>query len=141
MATINGRTYQWSSISISMLGNTQVSGVGSISYEITQEKKNIYGAHNQPVGRVSGAKECTGSIKLTIEEINKIRAAMPAGSRSLTDIPPFDITVSYNNGVEPITTDTLRACEFKDDKMSLAAESTDVMQELGLVIGVIDYGV
>ena len=123
-----------------MLGNANVEGVGSISYEETQEKKNVYGIGNKPVGRASGAKECSGSIKLTLEEIKKIRAALPEGKRSLLDIPPFDIVVSYANDTNAVITDTLRACEFKKDASALSAESTEVMQELELVIGCINYG-
>ncbi|MBK6611846.1 MAG: hypothetical protein IPI59_15635 [Sphingobacteriales bacterium] len=134
---VNGKGYGWDSLRISFLGNPDVIGVTSLNYEETQEKTNLYGTGNRPVERAEGKVECKGGIKLYPSEIMNIQKA--AGGKSLIQIPPFDIVVTFNNGVEPPTSDTLRCCQFTKNARAFSNGDNENAQELELVIGKIEW--
>lgn len=139
MCTINGQSYDWSTISISMLGNINIEGVAAIEYEETQESKTYYGIQNKPVFIGRGIRECKGKIGLYKYEVDKIRAAITATNKSLLDIPPFNIIVQYNNGTSPITTHSLVNCIFTKDGFSSKVGETDSTSDFDLAITCIQY--
>ncbi len=91
-ALINGQAYDYTQIIMSVLG-VPVAGVTSINYTEEQEKTNNFGAGNRPVSRGRGAIEASGSIELSMNEIEALRDAAPSGS--MLKIPPFEITIVY----------------------------------------------
>ncbi len=134
---INGKAYAWASIRIELLG-TVVMGVTAIEYEQSQEKKNNYGAGSEPVSRGYGNKEYKGSITLSMNEVEKIRAAIPGADKSLLAIGPFPIITQFTVG-SIIKTHELIMCEFTTDKFGSKQGDTDIEQQFDLIIGGINY--
>lgn len=141
MAFINGKTYDWSKVSIVLLGNANELGIKGIEYSESQEKTNNYGIGFSAVGRTRGAKEATAKIDIYVESIMAIKTAMPEGNRSLLDIAPFDIIVSYQNATDPIVSDRLVGCEFKNDSRAMSTGQTDNAQSFELVVGEIQWNI
>jgi hypothetical protein len=134
---INGQGYDFASIKLTMLGTPVVAGFKGISYTTNQEKVNSNGVGGEPVERTRGNVSYEGSVSLTLKEVKAIRAA--AGNLPLTKIPAFSIAVSYANGVDPVTVDTLLFCEFTSDPTSSSQGDTEITIELPLIIGGIRY--
>lgn len=137
MALINGKGYSFTSLQLSLLGNTLVVGFRGIEYRTTQAKQNVHGAGGSPVERTHGQKNYEGSITLTVKEVKRIREA--AGKRSLVDIPPFPVTVTYANGEDAATVDLLQYVEFTEDAITSADGDTSIDVDIPLVIGAIIY--
>lgn len=138
MALVNGEGYTHASLTISLLGNPFVAGFKAISYDTQRDKQNSHGANGEPVERTRGRKNYTGSISLTQKEVMRIREA--AGGKSLTEIPMFSIAISFANGVDPIKTDVLEAVEFTNNPTGSQDGDTEMVVQLSLVIGGIQYG-
>ena len=137
MALINGKGYSFASVQIGLLGNPLVIGIKGIEYGTTQAKQNVHGYGGQPVDRTHGQKNYEGNITLTLKEVLRIREA--AGKRSLVDVPPFPITVTYANGEDAATTDILTYAEFAEDRVTSTDGDTSIDVSIPLVIGPILY--
>ena len=121
---INGRSYDYSSITLLLL-NIPVVGVTAINYEETQDKVNNFGTGNNPVSRGHGAKDGSGSFDLSMNETEAIRAA--ASSRSLLDIPMFDVIIIYGNTGGVVRTHVLKNVEFTSDTGGGSQGDTDLV--------------
>lgn len=137
MAFINGEGYSFASLRMSLLGNPLVAGFKAISYSKSQAKQNSMGIGGLPVERTRGDITFEGSISLTVKEVIRIREA--AGKKSLVDIPPFAISLSYANGVDPATTDVLEYVEFTTDAISSSQGDTEIVVEIPMIVGDIKY--
>ena len=60
---INGKSYEWSDITMNVMG-VPIVGVTAIKYDETQNMTNIYGAGRRPVSRGYGQIEPTASVTL-----------------------------------------------------------------------------
>jgi len=134
-ALINGKAYYYTQILLTILG-VPVAGVTSINYTEEQEKTNNFGAVSRPVSRGHGAIECSGSIELSMNEVEAIRAAAPSGS--LLKIPAFTITVTYLN-LQKVVTHKLKNCEFLNDGVETSQGDTDIRRTFDLVISDVQY--
>ncbi|KOY85090.1 hypothetical protein AD998_02020 [bacterium 336/3] len=133
---INGTEYAWEDIDIVLFGRIVV-GVTEINYKIKRERKNIYGRGKKPVAYGRSSAEYSGSIGLLQSEIEAIQSSLPRG-KNLTDIPPFDVTVSYryeNNTV----IDILRSCSFTEYEKGMKTGDTNMEIKLPIDIGDIEY--
>ena len=140
MGLINGKAYDFTSIKVSMLGNVDVLEFTAIEYQVKRNKANNYGRGGEVTSRSRGNKEYTGSITLAMKEIIAIREnAQQNGYNDLTEIPPFNIVVSYSNGTDATRVDTLEFCEFDDDMGGGASGSSNLEKQLNLVIGCISF--
>ena len=111
---INGIEYGWSSIRVTING-TVLAGIRGISYTKTREKENVYGAGNEPVSRGLGNTTYEGSITLLKSELEALKNSSP--NRSIVDIAPFTITVSFvPDGAQPVT-QLLKYVEFTEEVM------------------------
>jgi len=129
----NGTTQSFGHIAILMLGG-MVEEVSGIKYDQKQEKTNNYGAGNKAVSRGHGKIECEASITLSLNEVQKLRAKLPAGM-SLIQIPAFDITVSFvSDAYKPIT-HRLIGCEFTDEGVESKSGDTKTEREYKLIVG------
>ena len=134
-ALINGQAYDYTQIIMSVLG-VPVAGVTSINYTEEQEKTNNFGAGNRPVSRGRGAIEASGSIELSMNEIEALRDAAPSGS--MLKIPPFEITIVYLN-LQKVVTHKLKNVEFTNDGVETSQGDTDIRRTFDLVISDIKY--
>lgn len=134
---INGQAYDWASLRFSFLGNFNAGGVTAVSYGYEQDKANAYGAGSDPYERTKGQIRPVASISMTVKELRNLIAA--AGNQPLHKVPAFSLTVSYQNGVDPVTTDTILFAEFTNAVIEMARGDQDTEVELPLVVGGIRY--
>ena len=134
-ALINGQAYDYTQIIMSVLG-VPVAGVTSINYTEEQEKTNNFGAGNRPVSRGRGAIEASGSIELSMNEIEALRDAAPSGS--MLKIPPFEITIDYLN-LQKVVTHKLKNVEFTNDGVETSQGDTDIRRTFDIVMSAVKY--
>lgn len=134
-ALINGKAYDFTQIIVSILG-VPTAGITALNYTEEQEKTNNFGAGTRPVSRGHGAIEASGSIELSMNEVEALRDAAPDGS--LLKIPPFNITVTYLN-LQKVVTHKLKNCEFTNDGVETSQGDTDIKRTFDLVISDIQY--
>lgn len=132
---INGRAYDFTQILVKILGSP-IASVSAITYTEEQTKENNFGAGSRPVSRGQGAINASGSITLSMNDIEAIRDVALDGS--LLKIAPFDIQVSYLNA-QKVVTHTLKNCEFIDDGVETSQDDKDIKRSFGLVISHIKY--
>lgn len=112
MAKFNSKQYEWANVQVVLFGRV-VTGIRSVMYKITQEKEPVYGMGNKPLGIQSGNKAYEGEIGLLQSELEAIQRA--AGSENdITDIPAFDIHISYVDKMGVIVNDTIKFAEFTE---------------------------
>lgn len=132
---INGKSYSYVDLVVVIAG-VPVFGIDQLTYESTQEKTNNYGASALPVSRGRGKKEFTGSVTLSMNEIENIRDAIDSGS--LLDVEPFDIQVTYINPQKTVT-HILKNCEFTSDGADTSEGDTKIAKQLNLIMSHINY--
>ena len=136
MLNINGKHYAWSQIEFSIAGLT-IADVTSISYEETQERELVYGAGNRPTGYGDGNIECSASVTLKMEGVQKLQALAPDGR--LQSISPFEVSITYLNPQNDIVTDTLRNCLFMTNKRELNQNDKSFDVELDILLTHIEW--
>lgn len=135
---INGQYYESESIVIkfSNAPPTAIRGVVSLTYSTERAKANVKGVTGEIIARTRAGKEPTATISLTYAELQRI--ARLVGSRDITDLPPFTITVSYRvNSI--ITTDILREVEFTSNGREFS-DGSEPMYEGDLIVSEITFG-
>lgn len=110
---INGQEFTFCDLKLSMLGNKNVAGVTSITYEVAQKNSNEYGSGKKPIAYVIGREVYQGEMKFTMKELMNIRAAN--GGRPLTSVRPFIAVLTYSNGTDKDKTTTLFSVRFTKD--------------------------
>lgn len=134
---INGKIYDWSSITVNVLG-VAVVGIQGIEYKDGQEIEGVYGAGNQVVGIGMGNVKCEGKITLLLSEVQAITKIAPNGR--LQEIDPFDIIVSYNGtGGSEIITHKLRGVKFMENTVNVKQGDKVVAVEIPLFISFIEF--
>jgi len=108
---VNGQAYDWSNITVTLLGKTLV-GIKKIEYKVKQEMQENYGAGIYTVSRGFGNIKATASITIDMFEMEQIQDLIGG---NIQDIPEFDIVVQfYQNPLSP-KTHTLKNCRFTDN--------------------------
>lgn len=127
---INGIEYSWSTITITVNG-TPVAGATSVNYTETRTKENIYGSGDKPVSRGRGNREYEGALTLLKSELEALKNSSP--NRSVLDIPPFTITISFvPDGAQPVT-EVLKYVEFTEQPFDGSQGDTSFELELPFV--------
>lgn len=135
---INGRTYDWGMVRVS-IGGVGTLNCAGINYDDNQEVAPLYAGGRHPVGFGKGRIESSGNIKLTMEDVVALQAAAPGGR--LQDIPPFDIVVSFLHPTAgKVVSDRLLGCIFTKNSRDLEEGDTQEIIELPLLVGVIEWG-
>jgi|SRR6056297_552200 len=132
---INGQAYDYTQVIISILG-VPVAGINSINYTEEQEKVNNMGTGNRPVSRGRGAIDASGSLDISMNDVEALREVAPDGS--LLKLPAFDILVTFGNE-QNIQTHTLKNVEFTNDGVETSQGDTDITRSFDLVISHIEY--
>jgi hypothetical protein len=132
---INGKAYDFALITVVALG-VPLPSVSDINYTEEQEKENNFGLGNRPVSRGQGAINASGSLDISMNDIEALRDVAPNGS--LLQVPAFDIVVVYGNPQKPVT-NVLKNCEFIDDGVETTQNHKDVKRTFGLVISHVKY--
>lgn len=135
VALVNGRAYDFTQITVTFL-DVALTGVSAISYSEEQDKVNNFAGGNRPNTRGHGPIDASGSIEMSMNEVEAIRDAAPDGS--LLNIESFDITVVFGNPQDP-QTHVLKNCEFLNDGVDASQGDTDLRRSFDLVISHIKY--
>ena len=132
-----GSVYGWSNIQCVMFGSTLV-GFESIEWKKTSKKEHIYGVGRDPRGVGRGNNEYSGSIEILWDELVKIIDNAPAGS--ITDIPPFSITVFFDaTTTSPARKVVLTGVEFLESPFKSSQGETSIKITLPILLGQIIY--
>lgn len=132
---INGRAYDYTQITVVIL-SVPVAGISAINYVTEQEKTNNFGTGNQPVSRGRGAKDTTGSLEMSQNDVEAIRDAAPNGS--LLDIPPFDIVMVFGNIQKPVT-HVVKNVEFSNEGVETTQGDTDIRRTFDFTASHVKY--
>ena len=112
MALINGKCYDWNSISISVTGMENIE-ITSISYGDKQDHEGIYGKGGKYRGFGTGNTSNTVSVEMSREDFNEfIRVVKKNGYTDMYKFVIPKITVSYADTGSPTTTDVLTNVKF-----------------------------
>lgn len=128
---INGQEYAYADLQFSFLGNFNVAGVNAISWRSRTAKANVNGAGREPVARTRGGKEYEGSITLHSKEFFRLVEAN--GFNDLDDIPPFNLTVAFANGIDPVKTVVLPHCEFNESGLSATKGDVEIATDVPII--------
>lgn len=134
-ALINGQAYDYSQVVINILG-VNLAGVTAINYVTEQPKTNNFGTGTNVVSRGKGAKDSTGSLEISMNDVQALRSVVPSGD--LLDIPAFDIVVSYLHPTGFVS-HTLKNVEFTNDGVEGTQGDTDLTRTFDLVISEVKY--
>ena len=107
--------FGWKDIDVVILGNIPLF-ISEITYKVSHQKQNGYGRGNTPVRRQRGNKEYEVTMVLGMEECVSIERALQArygADFDPTDLAPFDIPVTYDNG-EEVVVDIIRDFEWTE---------------------------
>lgn len=137
MATplINGRAYDFTQITTVALG-VPLAGISAVNYTEEQEKTNNMGAGNRPVSRGKGPIDASGSLDISMNDVEALRDAAPNGS--LLQIPLFDIVVVFGNPQKPVT-HVLKNVEFLNDGVESTQGDTDLKRTFDIVMSHVKY--
>ena len=132
---VNGRAFDFVQLTPLFLGVPLVS-MSSITYDEIQEKVNNLGIGNRPVSRGRGAIDASGSIELSMNDLEAMREVAPNGSLLL--LPASDFVLVFGNP-QNIQTHILKNLEFTNDGMTGAVGDTDLKLTLNFVISDVQY--
>ena len=127
---VNGISFDFVQLTPLFLGVPLVS-MSSITYEEIQEKINNMGVGNRPVSRGRGAIDASGSMELSMNDIEAIRDVAPSGSLLL--LPASDFVLVFGNP-QNVQTHILKNLEFTNDGVTGAVGDTDLKLTLNFVI-------
>jgi hypothetical protein len=140
---INGHSYEWADIQLSIAGAPPVNGITSIDYGFKREMKNVYGAGDQPVSRGYGSVVYDGSITIKMEELEPIIAvappAFPGGGPDITRIPEFTIVVAFLDSQNTVVVNTLNNVKFMAHEFKTKQGDTSIDFVIPILIGSITY--
>jgi hypothetical protein len=137
---VQGKEYDFEDIKVKIFDKEPI-GITAVKYGHKQETQLQHGRGKTAIAYTRGKYEATGEIGLLQSELEAIQRTLPKG-KSLTDIPPFDITVSYAmEGDTNAVTDILKGCFFTEVSKELKAGGTAMEVKLPLVITQVLYNV
>lgn len=132
---VNGQAFSYVQITPLFLGVPLVS-MSSITYEEVQEKVNNFGTGNRPISRGRGTIEATGSMELSMNDIEAMREVATDGS--LLAIPASDFVLVFGNP-QNVQTHILKNLEFTNDGGTGTVGDTDLKLTLNFVISHVQY--
>lgn len=134
---INGVAYTHANLSVVILGRIIV-GVTAINYKDTQA---ITGNHSTGTKYTSvgfGPVETEGSITMTLEEVERLQAQASGGR--IQNLPFFTIGVMFKRmDANALVRHSLKMIKLKGRGVQSETENTQIVEELPMFIGDIDY--
>ena len=118
---INGQTYDWESVSATILGRT-LDGIKDISYDEEQEIEAVYGRGSRPIAYGKGKYKSSGKMTLLKSEYNELKKLVD-DKGGIYKMKPFEITVVYQNDDQTSVTEILSECLIK--KVGRSAKQGD----------------
>jgi hypothetical protein len=134
---INGHSYEWSDVQLSINGSIPVIGITEINYSSTRNTQLIMGAGSEGISKGYGAKSYTASITLKLEEVQSLVAIAPFND--LTAISNFTVDVFWLDSENLIIHNKLIFCTFMNNEIKTKQGDTSTDVVLNLCIGGIDF--
>lgn len=116
-----GKLYDWGSITLSILGGTNV-GVSRINISHKRDSNNIYGSGQEPIGYVNKNNEYSCTLSLLYDEFQQIVLAALSQGLTPMEIPPFLIIMQLGSTQDPLVPYkiiTLQNCRFTTDNFDV----------------------
>jgi hypothetical protein len=130
---INGKKYSWEDITATLPHGVLID-VENVEYSDGKEVEAQYGKGSMPTGYGQGNYSAEGKISLLREEFNRLLAYAKSQGKSLYNLPPFPITVSYANEDQPTVTDILKSVKFAKTSVSAGQGDKSVKVDLDIQI-------
>ena len=112
MAIINGRCYDWNSVTLGISGCENVEPT-EIYYDAERDEEVIYGKGGDPRGYGTGNRKNSVKMSMLREDFDEICNVMQKkGVKSFFNYIFEKITVSYGNDGQKVVTDTLTNVKF-----------------------------
>ena len=133
MPLINKETYVWSQVILTVNGFAY-GETKAIEYVNTQDKQLNYGLGVDPTSIGRGRKGHTGSITLSLGDVEALRAGAPNGD--LLDYIGITINVAWLplSGNAPIV-HIIKNAEFTEDPVTTAEGDMDIPVTLPFIFG------
>lgn len=126
---VNGRAYDHTQIVITYAG-VPLPSCSTITYSEEQEKEFNYGTGNRPVSFGQGPITASGSIELSMNDIEAIRDSAPNGS--MVQIPLADLNVTVINPQKPVN-HSIKNTSFTNDEVVSNQGDKDIKMTLNFV--------
>lgn len=142
MATIiNGKFYDWSSVSIDISGMKGIEPT-EISYDDEKEIEPIYRKGGKIAGYGTGNQKNSVKLSMYREDFNEmVRAIKKKGAKSFYDFTIPKIVVNYADEGARTTTDVLTKIKFSKRSFKAAQGDKSMKVDLdGIAIGGIKIG-
>lgn len=110
MSIINGKVYDWSSVSIKLPGLELEAQ--EISYNDELEKELAYGKGQKPRGYGEGNYKADGKLSLLKDDFDDLVNYCKAQNKGFYKIVIPKIVISYANGMQKTKTDVLNNVTF-----------------------------
>lgn len=137
---VNGKYRNYTSIQVDLLGVSAEGHVKAISYktEDSIDPVKVLGT-KKAVGYTQGDEVNEASITFTAEFLDKIQRGLQKG-KTIKDIPPFPIAISYVDDGGLQVAHALLGCKMKADGRSGESGSSDgLTMEVPLFVFDIDF--
>lgn len=132
--SIQGRTYAFEDIAITLLGGRRQVGVQSIDYSDQVEKTHAHDVGSiRPVGVGRSGYTGEGSLTLRREGFHEMLGQLREKGLPLYGVQ-FSAAVTYGNDDEDLTTDELPLCEFTRTQGGGKVGDTKLEVQLSFVI-------
>lgn len=133
---INGKAYDWSSVTISASGMENIEP-SEISYDDEQEVEPIYGKGGKMRGYGTGNKKNSVKISMLREDFNEMcRVIKKKGYNSFYNYIIPKIVVSYADEGASTTTDVLKKVIFSKRSFKAAQGDKSIKVDLdGIAVG------
>ena len=136
---INGLLYSWADVRVNLLGRDLV-GILAVEYSDSQTTKAVYGRGKKRIGRVSGMYAAEATLTLEMSEVEALNISLAGTGKSIYDIAPFDVVVSYVNSEQLLITHLLLQCVFtKQDRSTKTGEVKEIEVKLPLDVAEINW--
>lgn len=132
---VNGQAFDYAQITPLYLGVPLVS-MTSITYEEVQEKVDNPGTGNRPISRGRADIKSTGSMEISMNDIEALREVAPDGSLLL--LPATDFILVFGNP-QNVQTHVLKNLEFTNDGGTGTQGDTDMKMTLNFIISNVIY--
>ncbi len=138
MATplINGINYASANVGIIIPVIGAVIGITDLNYNQVQQIDDNYGLGKEPTSRGYGQNSYTGDLTIYKDVWNRIIDASPGKDPS--NLPMFDIIVTFGGPGVPFRKETLKAVNFKNNPMGVKSGDTKLTCKIDLAIGGIE---
>lgn len=153
---INGATYDWRMISLSInidLGDGNVQsfepyGVTELTYSQTRDSQWNFGIGGRAVSKGYGNTTAEANITMAAFELQRLKDAMAGDaitegqdSRYIQNIPMFNIDVTYNFDDGTTKVDRIMNCSFNSDSGGAAQNDMFIQTSIELDPSEIRFGI